>query len=457
MDPIVIQGKYTKAEIYAKTIEDGVYSQIYDIINCPAFKNKKVVLMPDVHVGASGPCGLCAEIGDWICPEHVGVDIGCTVSMMILNKKIPVEKYAEIEHKIKKEIPMGTNIRDISIFKANRMLSNYLQEKDFYKFLSTNFNIYRQYWPEMLNDLPTTVTEEWISSQLKRLGMDEGVFYKSLGTIGGGNHFIEYDESDDAEYSSAITLHFGSRNFGVKICKYWTAKAGKGVDKSKLKEITKNFKEEYKKTHSDMKDFQSTLSEVIEQEKAKLISGYLTGENMKGYLMDMCFGQLYALYNHRVVQNIISGILYKYDIKVKEIVHTSHNFIDLEDHILRKSAISAKFREPMIVPFNMRDGIAVCTGVGNENWLNSCAHGAGRKMSRSKAKETLSMEEFKNTMSNIYSTSVSENTIDESPMAYKDSEEIQEIIQDTCVIKCRLFPKISIKCDEAPLEPWKNK
>ena len=173
---IELKGRYTDAKIYATTIEEGVYQQVYDIINCPAFEGQKVVLMPDTHVGASGPCGLVATIGNFICPEHIGVDIGCSVSMIVLDKKIPQEKYAEFEHRIKQAVPFGFNIHERPV----------IDEREFRKYLTSGFNRYRQCWPEMLGDLPDSVSEKWISDQLKRVGMDEGMFYKSLGTVGGG-------------------------------------------------------------------------------------------------------------------------------------------------------------------------------------------------------------------------------------------------------------------------------
>ena len=178
---IELTGKYTTAKIFADTIEADVYGQVYDIINCPAFANQTVVCMPDVHVGASGPCGLVTTIGDYICPEHIGVDIGCTVSMMILDKKIPEDKYPEFEHRIKNNVPFGFNLNEHVI----------IDERQFRQFLTQGFNKYRNFWPEMLMNLPDQVTEKWITEQLKRLNMDEGIFYKSLGTVGGGNHFIE--------------------------------------------------------------------------------------------------------------------------------------------------------------------------------------------------------------------------------------------------------------------------
>lgn len=444
---ITLEGKYTNATIYATTIEEDVYKQVYDIINHPAFEGQTVVLMPDVHVGKSGPCGLVATIGDYVCPEHIGVDIGCSVSAMILDKKIPVEKYADFEHKVKTKVPFGFEIHKYSVN----------NDKEFYKFLTNRFNSYRNAWPEMLMDLPDTVTEDWVSKQLKRLGMDEGTFYKSIGTVGGGNHFIEYDEvdsnvehirndeadSNDKSYPQAmVTMHFGSRNFGVKVCNYWMTRAMNGLSRSQIREYTNEFKKNYT---GDKRDLGVELQKYLETKKNSRMNGYLTGDDMKGYLMDMCLAQAYASWNHQTVQRIIKGILDIYNIKVVDTIKTTHNYVSLIDHTLRKSAIRAEAGNEVLVPFNMRDGIAICSGKGNKEWLESCAHGAGRKMSRSAAKKNISMEEFKNSMKDIYSTSVCEGTLDESPQAYKDTNEILELIQETVNIKCVLKPRINIK------------
>ena len=431
---IELIGKYTTAKIYADTIEDGVFGQVYDIINCPAFADQKVVCMPDVHVGASGPCGLVATIGDWVCPEHVGVDIGCSVSMMILDGKVPETKYAEFEHRIKNKVPFGFNINAKTI----------IDEKDFYRFLTNGFNRYRNYWPEMLGDLPDKVTEKWVTEQLNRIGMDEGMFYKSLGTVGSGNHFVEYDEADNQEIAG-VTLHFGSRNFGVKVCKYWMKKANAGVSRSEMKALQDEFKKEYIASGKDMVYFIDEWKKYADAVNAKHIKGYLTGEQMKGYLCDMCFCQLYAQYNHLTVQKVIKELLLKYGIKVNEVITSVHNFIDLQDHCLRKSSIRSYIGEKMLVPFNMRDGVAICEGKSNADWLNSCSHGAGRKMSRSAAKKNVSLDEFKESMEGIYSTSVCTGTLDESPMAYKDTNEIANLITETCDIKYMMKPKINIK------------
>ena len=432
---IELTGKYTNAKIFADTIEEGVFQQVYDIINCKAFEGQKVVCMPDVHVGKSGPCGLVSTIGNYVNPNHVGVDIGCRVSMIILDKCLPKDKYVEFERNLRKSIPTGFNINKKTVF----------EEKEFYKFLTNGFNRYRNYWPEMLSDLPNNVTEKWLSDVCKRIGIDEGVFYHSIMSIGGGNHYEEYGESEDGKIA-AFSVHCGSRNFGVKICNYWENKAkGGALSKTKVKEYTDLFKKDYLKTHDSMINFKSDLNKYLESKKEGHIEGYLTGDNMKGYLCDMALGELYAEWNHKCILKKVAELLHKYDIKIIDNITSVHNFIDLQDHTLRKSAIRSYKGEPMLVPFNMRDGVAICEGLSNPTWLNSCAHGAGRKMSRSKAKTNITMKEFEDSMKNVYSTTVCRGTLDESPMAYKDTNEIKDLITETCKIKYMMIPKINIK------------
>lgn len=434
---IRLDGKYTTADIYAETIEEGVYSQVYDIINSKAFEYQTVVCMPDVHVGASGPCGLVSTIGNYVCPEHVGVDIGCTVSMMMLDKKIPTDKYAELEHRIRRDVPFGHEIHKKAI----------IDEKDFYKFLTKNFNKYRNCWFEMLSDLPDHVDEKWVSAQLKRIGMDEGTFYKSLGTVGGGNHFVEIDGNDEFD---AVTIHFGSRNFGLKVAKYWTRIANDTTinKRTTVKAIVDEMKAKFRREGLDMKLFQKAVNKELLVRSAGDIPAYLSGEDMKGYLRDLCFAQLYAQYNHLTVQNLIKAMLSKYSIKEVKTITTVHNFIDLTDHVLRKSAVRANQGEELVVPFNMRDGIAVCVGKGNAAWLNSCSHGASRRMSRSEAKKTISLEEYTASMKDVYTTTANVSTIDEAPMAYKDTDEIVRLIQETVDIKYLMKPVINIKAAE---------
>ena len=220
------------------------------------------------------------------------------------------------------------------------------------------------------------------------------------------------------------------------------------LSRAEVNALTKEFKTQYQKEHKSMESFSTDLRAYLDKVSEGHIAGYLSGEKLKGYLCDMVFCQLYAQYNHKTVQDIVKKILLKYGIKVVDTIMTTHNYIDLEDHVLRKSAIRAYKGETILVPFNMRDGIAVCEGKSNSEWLNSCAHGAGRRMSRSKAKANISMDEFKTSMEGIYSTTVCQGTIDESPMAYKDTNEIANLIQETCEIKYMMKPKINIKATD---------
>jgi RNA-splicing ligase RtcB len=308
----------------------------------------------------------------------------------------------------------------------------------------------RSLWPEVMTIdlLPNVVTEKWLTKKLNTLGMDEGTFWKSLGTIGGGNHFIEYGES---VIKGAITMHFGSRNFGVKVCKHWMKKTVNPMTKAEAAEITAGLKLEWKKTHKSMEGFDAELKKTLQECRKSFIKGYLTGEDMRGYLCDMVLAQAYAKYNHFTVQNIISDILRKMRLpKIGDAVTCTHNYVDFRDHYIRKSSISAHLNEKVIVPLNMRDGTVFGFGKGNAEWMNSCSHGAGRKMSRSEAKKSVSMEEFKASMNGIVTTSVCEATLDESPMAYKDSEEITDLISESIDIMAVFKPKISWKAAEEP-------
>lgn len=434
MKNLKIVGKYTNAVIYAGDCEDDCISQIYELINNPAFKDQTVRLMPDVHVGSTGPCGLVSTIGDYMCPNHIGVDIGCSVSMLELSDTIPEDKYPIFEKRVKESIPMGPELHKKTV----------IDYKDFYKFLSNKFSQAKAVWSEVLEDLPSTVNEKWVDGVLKRISMEASTFYKSLGTIGGGNHFIEYDESEDKTIP-AITMHFGSRNFGKKVCTYWMKFTTQPLSKNEAKELEKSLKDEYKRSHKNMDGFKDYLKKQISDARHDFLKGYLYGDKLKGYLCDMVFAQAYAEYNHIQVEKIFSNLLKKFNIKVVDKIFCTHNYIDMTNHLLRKSAISAKQGEKVLIPLNMRDGVLICEGLGNEDWLNSCSHGAGRKMSRNKAKQTISLDEFKKSMNGIYSTSVSKDTIDESPMAYKDSNEIIEQITESVKIINRVYPKISWK------------
>jgi RNA-splicing ligase RtcB len=311
--------------------------------------------------------------------------------------------------------------------------------KVFLKFMRSEYNKARSTAPEYVNDVE--ITEKFFTDMLRRIGMDEGMFYKSLMSVGGGNHFIEIGNCD-GKY--AFTVHCGSRNFGLKVWKYWDKIASSNqIDNKLLKEAIKDLKS---KT-SNRRELPEKIAALTEEFKSRTCSnGYLMGENMNGYLTDMVIAQAYAKFNHKLICDKIAEIFKNINgAKVVETIQSIHNYVSFDDKIIRKGAIRAYEDEKMVIPFNMRDGLAICIGKSNEDWNCSAPHGAGRIMSRSKAKANISLEEFKESMKNVYTTSVCKNTIDESPMAYKDTNTILNLIGDTCDIIYMVKPVINIK------------
>lgn len=419
--------------VYNDDIDQDAISQIISILDTKAFKDVPVRIMPDVHLGKGIVIGFSAPLTDMVNPTHVGVDIGCSITLCVVNRAITEKDIPLIEHRIKKDIPMGFDIHKNRVFEM----------KDFIKFLNIEYNKARSTWPEMVNDI--TISENYLSKMLKRIGMDEGVFYKSLGTLGGGNHFIEIG-SLSGNYTFAV--HCGSRNFGLKVCKYWETIANTpSFDKDLFKERVK----ELKNTIKDKTMIPAKIEEIRQDMlNANVPNGYLSGVNMSDYISDMVIAQAYAKFNHHIITKRIEDIFKKINGgKVIDTVQSIHNYIDMNDHIIRKGAIRSYENERMLVPFNMRDGIAICVGRSNPDWNYSCSHGAGRKFSRSQAKKMISMDEYKESMNGIYSTSVNHSTLDESPMAYKDTDTIMHLISDTCEIVEVVKPIINIKAGES--------
>jgi len=434
-----IKGKYTSAIVYNDNIEEEALSQIYGITNCKAYEGQTIRIMPDTHSGKGSVIGFCSTFGKYIDPRTVGVDIGCEISMHLYDRPIPEDKYAELNHKILKECGWGFNLSPKKMY----------EDKELYKFMSTEFRKAKSKHPEIFNELPDTVTEKWIMDMLNRLGMDPKTWYYSINSFGGGNHYCEYDVNEENNLYG-ITVHCGSRNFGVKVCKYWENKSkGAALSKSEVKEYTDLFKKKYIEEHGrkNMEGFKDALKKYLDSKTEGHIEGFLTGDNMLGYFCDMYVARTYARFNHIILHRTIDNIVLKYGCKVTKEIISTHNYIDFDEDIpiIRKGAIRSYIGEEMLVPFNMRDGVAICEGLSNSDWLNSCAHGAGRKMSRSKAKQNISIKEFEDSMKNVYSTTVCKGTLDESPMAYKDTTEIKDLITETCKIKFMMIPKINIK------------
>lgn len=265
------------------------------------------------------------------------------------------------------------------------------------------------------------------------------------------NHFIELGKSDKTgDYW--VTIHTGSRNFGLKIADYWT-----NVAKGKVFVASKEYNTEldniilntYPKS-----DIPKKIRDLKSRYEIGINSEYLEGENLIGYLFDMVFAQFYAEWNRRTILKSIKEILNV--VKFNEEIHSIHNYVNFKDFIIRKGSISSYVGEKMIIPFNMRDGILICEGKSNEDFNFSAPHGAGRLMSRSKAKESVNIDAFRKSMEGIYSTSVCKSTLDESPFAYKNSEVIEQAIEPTAEILDKIKPILNIK-DKSEGESWKDR
>lgn len=395
---MTINGKYTSAEIFTENIEEAALNWLTDLCNHPAMAEVRVIQMPDVHAGNSCNVGTAFPIGPYINPDHVGVDIGCTISMHKLSTTVNSEDYELLDHRIREAIPTGTDI----------CAKNSLNEKDLFKFLNSQYQKARSAAPDLINEVPR-IDARFVSDFCRRIKLQEGIFYKSLGSLGGGNHFIEYGE-DESSGEGWLTIHCGSRNLGVKVANHW---------------------------HN-----------IATNPKRGEYVGYLWGEALSGYLSDMVIAQAYAIYNHQIIRDRIFAILRKLSkAKCIESIFTTHNYISVTDDrpMLRKGAIEASEDRKVAIPFNMRDGIAICIGKGNGQWLDTAPHGAGRIMSRAQAKKNISMADFEESMVGVFSTSVCEATLDESPMAYKPTEEILELIKPTVEVISIVKPKLNIK------------
>ena len=401
---VEIKGKYNEAKCFTSELEDGAYEQIKAVCDTEAFAKSKIRIMPDVHSGKGCTIGTTMTITDKIVPSMVGVDIGCGMYTVYLgNIDIDFEKVDEVAH----FIPSGKKVWDGR------------QEK----FDLTALRCYRN-----LRDT-------------KRLE-------RSLGTLGGGNHFIEIDV--DEEGGKYLVIHSGSRNLGTQVAEYYQQIAvdlnmGKEEYFKKRQEIIATYKAEgrrgeieatLKKMSKEWEDKEPTLPRDL---------CYLYGSFMGDYIHDVDICQKFAERNRQKMAEII---LEKCGYEALDSFQTIHNYIDVTEMILRKGAVSAKEGEKLLIPINMRDGALICIGKGNEDWNCSAPHGAGRLMSRSKAQESLSLEEFEREMKGIYSTSVTERTLDESPMAYKSIDEIIEHIGPTAEITKRIRPVFNFKSGE---------
>lgn len=403
-----IIGKYGMAKIFTDVIEDSAIEQIEVLCNQPFVKNSKIRIMPDVHTGASCVIGFTADLGEMVIPNIVGVDIGCGMLTVELGK-IDID-FENLDDVIRKYVPYGKDVHEGRIVKFPK-----LQEMHCYRSLRDTKRVER-----------------------------------SIGSLGGGNHFIEVDIDD--ENNKYLVIHSGSRNLGKQVAEIYQVMAYDILrGKDKIFEEQKRIIAEYKAA-GRKQEIQSAIKALKNSFEAQEISvpkelSYLTGEYRQMYLDDMKICQEYAILNRYTMAKIIIEKIFNKDAAEFDMFETIHNYIDHKSNIVRKGAVSAQKGEKLLIPINMRDGSLICIGKGNEDWNCSAPHGAGRLYSRTKAKEAFTLEQFAEEMKGIYTTSVNEFTLDESPMAYKSINDIINNIEPTAEIIKTIKPLYNFKAN----------
>ena len=407
-----IRGAYATAIAYARVIENEAVEQIRKMCGTPIAEGAKVRIMPDVHAGVGCTIGTTMTVHGRACPNIVGVDIGCGMYTVRLEERsIDFPSVDEAAH----FIPSGLRVweKPAEDFDLKDLLCfRFLRERD-------------------------------------RLSC-------SLGTLGGGNHFIEIDRAADGTYY--LIIHSGSRNLGKQVADHYQRTAvdqQRGLDSIPLRreELIRTLREQGRT--AEIQQALKALETEYETKEPPVPRDlcWLSGSHLQDYLHDVEICQRFARRSREIMADII---LQRARLTAAEAFHTIHNYIDTEEMILRKGAIAAHQGEKVLIPINMRDGSVLAVGKGNPEWNFSAPHGAGRLMSRAKAKETIDMEAYRQAMAGVYSTSVSEGTLDESPMAYKSLSDIVDVIGDTVDIIDVMKPVYNFKAAEDEAPPWKK-
>ena len=398
---IELKGKFAEAKVFTDVVDNESISQVINLLNQPYVEGSKVRMMPDIHAGAGCTIGTTMTIKDKICPNLVGVDIGCGMETIRI-KETHIEPQ-KLDKVIRANIPSGFEIRSVP--------HRYAKDID-------------------LSDLHCA----------KRVNTNRA--YNSIGTLGGGNHFIEANKDETGNIY--IVVHSGSRHLGLEIANFY--------QESAYKSLTSYSKEEIDAVITQLKESgrQKEIQNILKEMKAKKSPvpkplAYVEGDMFERYLHDMKIAQKFASLNRQAMMDII---VKEMGLHVVEQFTTIHNYIDVDNMILRKGSVSAKDGERLIIPIYMRDGSLICTGKGNSDWNYSAPHGAGRLMSRSAAKETFTVSEFKKQMEGIFTTSVNRSTLDECPMAYKSIEDIVGNIEPTVSIDAILKPIYNFKAGD---------
>lgn len=384
-----------EVKVFAETFENEACEQVRKLADFEPYQNSKIRIMPDGHAGKGCTIGTTMTITDKVTPNLVGVDIGCGMLVVELQERnVDLEKLDAIIHDF---IPSGFNVHD-------EPLKNFA----------------------------------WFTDLRCLSHVDRERALRSIGSLGGGNHFIEVDKGEDGRLY--IVIHSGSRNLGVGVCNYYQNLA---YDKLVCMVDRKRELIQRLKSQGREKDINSELRKLQRPEISRELA-YLEGKDFGDYINDMEIVQRFASLNRMTIAELILEYM---GLHVADVFETVHNYIDIENMILRKGAVSARKDERFIVPINMRDGSLICIGKGNEDWNCSAPHGAGRLMSRSKAKGTVSMKEYEKSMQGVYTTSVNSSTIDEAPQVYKSVGEIMKAIIPTAEVVEVIKPIYNFKAN----------
>ena len=396
---IELKGKYNQAKIFTDVVDEASVAQVLLLLNQEFVSGSRIRLMPDIHAGAGCTIGTTMTITDKVVPNLVGVDIGCGMeTVRVKEKHMELQKLDKL---IYEKIPSGFQVRE----KTHRCFEEIdLQELYCYKYI----NSHRA--------------------------------EKSLGTLGGGNHFIEANRDEDGNLY--LVVHSGSRHLGLEVANYYQEEGYRslnGTSKEDVDGLVARLKAQGRER--EIQKQITALKKTIQTNIPRALA-YVSGELFGQYIHDMKIVQRYAELNRQAMMDeMVKGM----KLHVEEQFTTIHNYIDTDAMILRKGAVSARKGEKLLIPINMRDGSLLCTGKGNEDWNQSAPHGAGRLMSRSAAKESFTVWAFKNQMQGIYTTSVGKDTLDECPMAYKGMEDIVKNISDTAEIDRIIKPIYNFK------------
>lgn len=403
-----IEGQNATAYIMSdyEHISDGTISQIHTLVSHPSIQNDFVV-QADGHKASGAVVGFTMPLGTRLSPVLVGDDIGCGMrSVEFETDELPMEG-EERDSAVRSAVPMGrgTNslrnsptLSECPWDRANRLLSHFKKEyrDKFSRTISPSFHFSRY-------------DEEYVSQMCERVGLSFSKVRTGIGTLGAGNHFIEFGQSEKTD-NYWQTIHTGSRFVGKAIGKYYT-----------------------KQAHNNREGDENRGSTTLD---------WLEDTECDDYFIDMIFAQVYAEWNRRVISERIQDAL---GLTSNRVIDAPHNYIDFNDMIVRKGATAAREGEELVIPFNMSDGVLICVGRGSSSHRNTAPHGAGRIVSRNEAKNTISLEKFENRMSDVYSERVTESMLAESPQAYKDVQYIKDEVEKTATIKDRLRPIHNLK------------